>query len=103
MRQHSEIGGLSSSNVDAINGQIDDVVKGLGCGFGGGGCINSPLNWAPLAPGSVPTLFGFPLGSMTPSTGIPMISGLTGMQMMCGYVPCCIPTVYPVSTLGLSP
>lgn len=28
-----DIGGLSSSNIDAINGNIDEVMKGLGCGF----------------------------------------------------------------------
>lgn len=29
-----QIGGLTSGNIDAINGQIDEVVRGLGCGFG---------------------------------------------------------------------
>lgn len=29
-----DVGGFSAGNIDAINGQIDDVVKGLGCGFG---------------------------------------------------------------------
>lgn len=40
-----------------------------------------PLNWAPLAPGTAPSVMGFPLGSLTPSTGIPVMSGLTGIPL----------------------
>lgn len=28
------IAGLSSANIDAIDSQVDDIIKGLGCGFG---------------------------------------------------------------------
>lgn len=43
--------------------------------------MSFPLNWAPLAPGSVPTLFGIPLGTLTPATGIPQFSSLTGFPL----------------------
>ncbi len=29
-----DIGGMSSENVDKVNGAIDTIVQGLGCGFG---------------------------------------------------------------------
>lgn len=47
-----DLGGMSDENIDQIDQNIDDVVKGLGCGFGGGSCLSMPLNWAPLAPGA---------------------------------------------------
>jgi hypothetical protein len=91
----------TTSIIDATQNLLD----GLSCGFGGGSCLNSPLNWAPLAPGSSPTLFWIPIlpNLMTPSGGLPIFSGLTGLQMACGPVPCCIPTVYPMSPLGFVP
>lgn len=80
-----EIGGLSSGNVEAINSQIDELVRGLGCGFGGGACLSMPMNWAPLAPGTAPSIMGFPIGSLGPSAGLPIFSVLTGMW----YGPIC--------------
>jgi len=35
--------------------------------------------------------------------GMPVFSALTGLQMMCGTSPCCIPVVYPVSPLAYVP
>lgn len=60
-----------------------NLLDGLSCGFGGGSCLNFPLNWAPLAPGSSPTLFGIPIlpNLMTPSAGLPIFSGLTGVPI----------------------
>ncbi|MBP8016521.1 VCBS repeat-containing protein, partial [Candidatus Gracilibacteria bacterium] len=90
-------GGLNSANIDAINSQIDDTVKGLGCGFGGGSCLSLPMNWAPLAPGSSPPLMGFPLikNFMKVSKGLPTFSLLTGLQVG----PYCIPFIWPPSPL----
>jgi hypothetical protein len=77
-------------------------VEGLGCGFGGGSCLSLPLNWAPLAPGTAPTALGFPLGSLTPSTGLPIFSGLTGIDALGGII-ACLPSVWPISPMGLAP
>lgn len=87
-----DISGLSSSNVDAINNGIDTIVRGLGCGFGGGSCLSLPLNWAPLAPGSAPVAFGFPLAPLTPYSGIPAFSAVT----WCGTTP----GVWPPCSVG---
>lgn len=91
------IDGLSSGNVANIEASIDEIVQGLGCGFGGGACISMPFNWAPLAPGSSPTVMGFPTSSLVPSTGFPIFSALTGTPVG----PLCIPSVWPVSPLDL--
>lgn len=85
-----EVGGLTDGNIEMINSRIDEVVRGLGCGFGGGGCINSPLNYAPLAPGSSPTLFGYPLMPLMPGTGIPVFANPT----------IGVPPVWPPSPTG---
>ncbi len=68
--------GMSSADVDSMIASVNNIVEGLGCGFGGGSCLSMPLNWAPLAPGSAPTIFGFPAGILDPSTGIPIFSGI---------------------------
>lgn len=94
---------MSNENIDKINGALDTLVQGLGCGFGGGSCLALPMNWAPLAPGSAPVVFGYPIGGLSPSTGFPVFSSLTGIQTMCGTSPCCIPSIYPVSPLGYVP
>lgn len=91
------VDGLSSGNVEAIEASIDEIVQGLGCGFGGGACISMPFNWAPLAPGSSPSILGFPADSLVPSTGFPIFSALTGVPAG----PLCIPTVWPASPLDL--
>ena len=43
--------------------------------------MSFPMNWAPLAPGSTPSIFGMPLGDLTPSTGLPIFSALTCMPI----------------------
>jgi hypothetical protein len=98
-----DIGGMSDENIDKVNGAIDTIVQGLGCGFGGGSCLSMPMNWAPLAPGSAPVVMGFPIGGLSPSTGFPVFSSLTGIQTMCGKSPCCIPSVFPISPLAYVP
>lgn len=65
---------IGGEEAEAINSEIDKIVAGLGCGFGGGSCLSLPLNWAPLAPGSAPTAFGFPLGPLSATTGVPVFA-----------------------------
>lgn len=54
--------GLSSSSANEINTIAKNLADGLSCGFGGGSCMSFPVNWAPLAPGSDPSIFGMPVG-----------------------------------------
>ncbi len=74
------------------------LADGLSCGFGGGSCMSFPLNWAPLAPGSAPTLMGMPLSRLTTSTGKPLYSGLTGKNIKTTHGCFQVPTTYPLST-----
>ncbi len=56
------------------------------------------MNWAPLAPGSSPSVLGFPASSLVPSTGFPIFSALTGMPVG----PLCIPSVWPATPFDLA-
>lgn len=49
------------SFVEQMSDWIDHIMAWMSCWFGWGSCIWSPLNWAPLAPWSDPTLFWFPI------------------------------------------
>lgn len=56
------------NNLDRINqtveewsAMLDTIMAWLSCWFWWGWCIATPLNWAPLAPGNDPTLFGMPI------------------------------------------
>jgi len=85
-----------NDRTDDILNHIDVILAGFSCGFGWGGCISTPLNWAPLAPGSDPTLFGMPIGDgLHVNEWLPVFSGLTWI----GIGPLCVPTVWPVSPL----
>jgi len=81
---------LNVSNFDQINSTIDTVVNWLGCGFWWWGCITTPLNWAPLAPGSSPTIFGIPVA---PNMMLPWWSWLPVFSML--YWPWCSPLLPP--------
>jgi hypothetical protein len=61
--------GFDDGFVDKISETLDTIESGLSCGFGGGSCLNSPLNWAPLAPGGSPSILGIPvnIAGMSPS------------------------------------
>ena len=72
-----DLGGMSEENIDKINASIDTLVQGLSCGFGGGSCLSLPMNWAPLAPGSSPVIFGNPTPALSVDTGYPVFSALT--------------------------
>ncbi|MDD2487531.1 MAG: hypothetical protein PHS92_04120 [Candidatus Gracilibacteria bacterium] len=95
-----DIGGLSSLNVDQIDSQIDGIIQGLGCGFGGGACISSPLNYAPLAPGSSPTIFGMPVSKklMNPGVGLPVFAFPTFGPIKIFGVP--VPPMWPINFEG---
>ena len=96
------------SQIDEVAGEIseelDVLIEWLSCGFGGWSCIATPLNWAPLAPGNDPTLFGMPVGDgLRVNEGVPIFSALTWRQTMCGKVPCCLPSVFPATRQAFVP
>ncbi len=63
--------------------------------------MSFPMNWAPLAPGSDPVLFGKPVGDgLKVGEGIPLFSGLTGYPLQVGPVCVPIPVVWPASPLA---
>lgn len=83
--------GISDQQIDAIDSQVDAFISGLGCGFGGGGCISSPINYAPLAPGASPVAFGIPLNiaALTPYTwGLPIFAASTNCILPMTWPPC---------------
>ncbi|MBP9779728.1 hypothetical protein KBD33_03855 [Candidatus Gracilibacteria bacterium] len=86
--------GFDSKAVDNINSMVKDMQDGLACGFGGGSCMSFPINWAPLAPGQSPSVFGYPLNELIPGEGKTLMSGLTWMTNWCGPSTCCLPGVY---------
>ncbi|MFZ2255913.1 MAG: hypothetical protein WAW59_02190 [Patescibacteria group bacterium] len=79
-----------------------EIADGLSCGFGGGGCMNFPINWAPLAPGNDPVIFGYPMGDgFRTDEGIPIFAGMTRFDW--GFSPYCVttPMIWPVSPLKM--
>lgn len=59
--------------------------------------MSFPINWAPLAPGNDPVVFGMPIGDgFRVGEGIPIFSSLTWMNAG----PYCIPSVWPISPLS---
>lgn len=88
------------STIDKISEWLDkaqDLLDGLSCGFSNGACIATPLNWAPLAPGSDPTFMWKPIWDwLNIDEWIPIFSALTWMQ----YWPYWWPSVWPISPLG---
>lgn len=75
--------GHYSLDIDPeVSAKIEDmsqkIADGLSCGFGGGSCMSFPINWAPLAPGNDPVVFGTPVGDgLKVNEGIPVFSALT--------------------------
>lgn len=91
-------------DVDEISDWIDDIVRWFWCWFGWWSCISMPLNWAPLAPWSDPTVLWYPVWDwLKVWEWLPFFSALTWLQTMCWTSPCCIPTVWPVSSLAYKP
>jgi len=85
-----------------ISTMAENLASWLSCWFGWGGCMSFPMNWAPLAPGSAPVVFWYPLWNLTPSTGLPIFSWLTGIPIYWPWWCFPIPSIYPVSPIGLS-
>ena len=92
----------SWTDIDNIYSSLEDVenfINWLSCWFGDASCIATPLNWAPLAPGWDPTWNGYPIWDwLNVDEGIPVFSALTWLQTTCWDSPCCIPTVWPLSS-----
>jgi hypothetical protein len=62
--------------------------------------MNFPLNWAPLAPGSDPVLFGNPIGDgLKVNEGLPIFSALTAINIPTPAGCYQIPMVWPISPL----
>ncbi len=93
-----------NESVDEMSAGIDTMIEWFWCGFWWDSCISAPMNWAPLAPWQDPTLFGTPVGDwLKVGEWIPVFSALTGLDMTCWTSPCCIPTVWPVSSKAYVP
>ncbi len=93
-----------NANAESLSESVDDIIAGLCSGFGWGGSYTMPLNWAPLAPGSDPTLFWYPvLDGLRVDEWYPLFSTITGFQTVCWNVPCCLPAVHPVTSLAYVP
>ena len=104
----SIIGSLENfnNNIDELTSEIDHIIEWFGCWFGGWGCIATPLNWAPLAPGSDPVLFGKPIwDGLRVDEGLPIFSSLTWLQIPATPTspPVCVPSVWPVSKAWFVP
>ncbi len=85
--------------IDEISEDIDELIQWLSCGFWGGSCIATPLNWAPLAPWNDPTLFGNPIGDgLRVWEGVPIFSALTWRSIYTSSGCFEVPTAYPMST-----
>ena len=87
-----------NDTVDEISEELDTIIEWFGCGFGGGSCIATPLNWAPLAPGWDPTLFGMPIGDgLKVNEGIPIFSAITWINIPTPSGCYQAPAVWPLS------
>lgn len=60
-KNHIRIG-FNEETVKNIENKAQEIADGLSCGFGDGSCMSFPINWAPLAPGNDPVIFGTPVG-----------------------------------------
>lgn len=79
---------LNVSNFDQIDSTIDTIVNWLGCWFWWWACISSPLNWAPLAPWSDPTLFWMPIWDwLKVSEWLPIFSAVNWIKIGKACVP----------------
>ncbi|MDP2089997.1 MAG: FG-GAP-like repeat-containing protein [Candidatus Gracilibacteria bacterium] len=95
-----DLGGMGAK-VDSALDSVDNIVQGLNCGFGNESCFASPLNWAPLAPGSDPIFMGRTIGDgLKVDEGLPIFS----MNTWQSVGPLCVPSYWPasVSSIGCS-
>ncbi|MCD5380636.1 VCBS repeat-containing protein, partial [Candidatus Gracilibacteria bacterium] len=95
----NELGGVLgdyNESVDDMSAGIDTMIEGFGCGFGGDSCISTPMNWAPLAPGQDPTLFGTPVGDgLKVGEGIPIFSAFNGAPLVGPWGCVEVPAIWP--------
>ena len=83
----------TDEKIDAALDKVENIMQWLSCWFGGGWCIATPLNWAPLAPGWDPTLFWRPIwDGLKVKEWLPVFSALTGFPGPFG-IP--LPGVWP--------
>lgn len=62
--------------------------------------MSFPINWAPLAPGNDPVVFGSPVGDgFKVNEGIPVFSALTAINVPTSHGCYQVPTVWPGSPL----
>lgn len=89
--------------VDTILDATQNLMDGLACWFGWGSCMSFPINWAPLAPGSDPAVFGMPVGDgLLIDEWLPIFSALTAINVPTPAWCYQIPTVWPVSPILFS-
>jgi len=87
--------GKINENTDLYLNDIKKVEDWFSCGFWSQWCIASPMNWAPLAPGSDPTLFGKPIWDwLKIDEWIPIFSAMTWKNFGSAW---CLPVFYPLS------
>ncbi len=94
--------GFDDRAVENIESMMQDFFDGLSCGFGWGSCMSFPINWAPLAPGSAPTIFWFPIAPLIPETGVPLFSGITWVPIYGPWWCFPVPAVFPASPIWFS-
>lgn len=88
---------LNEEFYNKTSKKAQEIADWLSCGFGGGSCMSFPLNWAPLAPGSDPIIFGNPVGDgLKPEEGLPIFSALTTLPTPYGPMP----FIWPPSPIG---
>ncbi len=83
-------------NIDSGLDWLNELVNWMSCWFNNWGCLATPLNWAPLAPGWDPTAMWMPIwDGFRVDEWIPVFSAFTWMWVW----PACVPTVWPASPL----
>lgn len=90
--------------IDSWLDNLQNLINWFSCWFNNWACFASPLNWAPLAPWWDPTFMWYPIWDwLNIWEWLPVFSALTWLQTMCWTSPCCLPTIWPVSSLAYVP
>lgn len=85
-----------NDSVDKISEWVDNIISSLCNWFWW--CFSLPVNWAPLASWSDPSIFGFPVWDwLKVEEWLPVFSTMTWLPTW--VPPFCIPSVWPVSPL----
>ncbi len=84
-----------NTKIDEISNVFSYISQWLCKWFGWGWCISTPMNWAPLAPGSDPTIFWFPIWDwLMVWEWLPIYSALTWITTYCWVSSCCLPAAW---------